>query len=146
MRERKITSGLEDYLEAVFRIFEEKKVVRAIEISRLLGVGRSSVTDALKKLAALGYINYENYGSISLNEIGRQKAIEILTKHKFLSDFFKTTLNVDENESEKNACQIEHAISQEVFEKLSKYINFNRNFEKQNPVYAENLKKCLNED
>ncbi len=46
--EVKLSSTLEDYLEAIFRIEKEKRAARVRDISQYLGVAKSTVNAALK--------------------------------------------------------------------------------------------------
>lgn len=110
-----ISASLEDYLEVMYEIFEEKKGVKAIEIARRLGVGRSSVTDALKALADKNLVNYGRYDVLSLTDEGEKIAREVIGKHAVLYDFFSNVLNLSNEEADKNACRIEHVLSEEAF-------------------------------
>lgn len=116
-----ISASLEDYLEVIYEIFDEKQGVKAVEISRRLGVGRSSVTDALKVLADKNLVNYGRYDVISLTKEGESVAKEVLLKHGILSEFFKEILGLSEEEANKNACRVEHVISEEA---LNGFISF----------------------
>lgn len=120
-----ISASLEDYLEVIYEIFDEKQGVKAVEISRRLGVGRSSVTDALKALSDKNLVNYGRYDVISLTKEGENTAKEILLKHSVLCEFFSEVLSLSEEESNKNACRVEHVISEEA---LGGFINFMKEF------------------
>ena len=119
----KLTASLEDYIEVVYRRLTENDSVKAIEISKELGVSRASVTEALKKLASKGYINYGRYDSISLTNEGKNIAQDIISKHTTLQLFFEKILGLSEKEASENACKIEHVITDNAFKKISEYIN-----------------------
>lgn len=128
--EEKLSESLEDYLETIYNEIKAKNSVKAIDISRRLGVSRASVTEALNKLADKGFINYEKYGSISLNETGINKAKKIASRHKELKLFF-INLGINQEEAENTACKIEHIISNEIKEKIrafNKYCKMNPDF------------------
>lgn len=120
---KEISASLEDYLEVIYKIFNEKQGVKAIEISRRLGVGRSSVTDALKALADKKLVNYGRYDVISLTEEGQKTAKEIISKHNILSEFLVHILGVSPQEADENACRIEHVISKNVADSFAKFVN-----------------------
>lgn len=122
-----ISASLEDYLEVIYEIFDEKQGVKAIEISRRLGVGRSSVTDALKALADKNLVNYGRYDVISLTKEGENVAKEVLLKHGILTEFFTEILGLSEEEANKNACRMEHVISEEA---LNGFISFMGDYRK----------------
>ncbi len=119
----KLTASMEDYLEVICNYSENEKNIRAIDISKELDVSRASVSEALKKLANKGYINYGRYDVISLTENGKEVAQKILSKHKILQNFFENTLGLSKDEASLNACRIEHVITDNAFQKISEYIS-----------------------
>ena len=119
----KLTASLEDYLEVICNYTNLDKSVRAIDISKKLNVSRASVTEALKKLANKGYINYGRYDTNSLTENGKEIANKVISKHTVLQIFFEKILGLSENEASENACKIEHVITDNAFDKISEYIN-----------------------
>lgn len=120
----KVSASLEDYLEAIYKIIEEKNSIKAVEISRRLGVGRSSVTEALKTLADKNLVNYNRYDTISLTKEGEKVAKRVILKHNTLFDFFNKILGLSPDESDKNACKVEHVISEKAAEKFSEFVEF----------------------
>ena len=123
MKGKNISSSLEDYLEAIYEIYTEKHGVKAIDISKKLGVGRSSVTEALKTLAQKHLVNYSRYGVLSLTAAGEEAAKNVIERHKILYSFFKNILNLDEEESQENACRVEHVLSEKAFRSLINFVN-----------------------
>lgn len=121
---KQLSSSLEDYLECIYNYIKKNGAVKAIEISKSLGVSRASVTEALNKLAQEKYINYGRYENITMTNLGIKKAEEILEKHAVLQSFFENTLGVVNNESTEIACKIEHIISTEVLERIRKLNTF----------------------
>lgn len=121
--EKQISASLEDYIMTIYEIIREKNGVKAIDISRRLNVGRSSVTDALKSLASKNLVNYNPYDVISLTPEGEEIALSVVNKHKILHDFFENVLVMEYEEAAKNACGMSHAISQEAFDKFVQFIS-----------------------
>ena len=119
----KLSASLEDYLEIICNYKNENKNIRAIDISKELEVSRASVTEALKKLASKGFINYGRYETISLTESGNDIAQKILSKHTVLQDFFVRIIGLTEEEASINACKIEHIITENAFHKIADYTN-----------------------
>lgn len=115
---KKISSSLEDYLEAIYEIYCEKQGVKAIDVSKKLNVGRSSVTEALKTLAQKELVNYSRYGVLSLTEDGEKEAKKVIEKHRILYSFFKNTLKLEESEAQENACRVEHVLSENAFDAM----------------------------
>ena len=119
----KLTASLEDYLEVICNYTGNEKSIRAIDISKELSVSRASVTEALKKLANKGYINYGRYETISLTESGKKIAQNVVSKHNILQSFFEKVLKLSEEEASINACRIEHVITDNAFKRISDYIS-----------------------
>ena len=119
---KELTASLEDYLEIIGNNADLDEKIRAVDISKKLNVSRASVSEALKKLAQKGYINYEKYNNIVLTELGIQKAGDIRAKHYILQSFFENILGLSQTEASENACKIEHVITDNAFKQISKYL------------------------
>ena len=121
MEDKVLSSGLEDYLECIYNNIRQNGSVKAITVSKELGVTRASVTDALHRLAEKKYINYERYGAIEITTKGIEQAQEVIDKHTILTDFFEKVLLLPEEEAAENACRIEHVITKNAFSKLKEF-------------------------
>ena len=119
-----ITASLEDYLEAIFHIIEEKEAVRPKDIARRLKVSNSSVTGALRSLAEKSLINYAPYDVITLTANGKVAARDVIRRHEALRDFFVKVLAVDFKEADTGACQMEHSIPKVILERLIHFAEF----------------------
>jgi DtxR family Mn-dependent transcriptional regulator len=124
MKTEQLSASQEDYLEAVFHISKEKQAARAKDISQRLNVRASSVTSALRSLAALGLVNYAPYDLITLTETGMTAAREIVRRHEALSDFLVTVLGVDPVEADQAACKMEHSVTKSIVDRLVKYADY----------------------
>ena len=117
-----LTASLEDYLEVICNYTNKGLNFRAVDISKELNVSRASVTEALKKLASKGYINYDRYNVLSLTESGKALAAKIISKHNILQRFFIEKLGLSFEEASENACKIEHVITDNAFNKIAEYL------------------------
>ncbi|MBR2069671.1 MAG: metal-dependent transcriptional regulator [Candidatus Gastranaerophilales bacterium] len=133
-----ITKGLEDYLEIIYNKISSDKDIKAVDIAHEFNVARSSVSEALIRLADMNLIIYEGRKGIKITPEGKIEAQKIIKKHKILSDFFSEILGIDLAVSEENACKIEHVINEEVIEKIKVFTDFcieksiNKQFRKTN--------------
>ena len=109
-----IYESAEDYLEQILVLLEEKGYARSTDIAESLGVTKPSVSVAMKKLRENGYISMEKGGLISLTDKGYPIARGTYDRHQTLTRFF-VSLGVDEAIARKDACKIEHDISEESF-------------------------------
>ncbi len=120
----KLSASLEDYLEAIASIAGSSGETHAADIADSLGVSRPSVTVALRALASRGMINYRPYSTVSLTEDGRIRAASVLRKHRIVSRFFSEILGADEELADSAACRVEHAIGEEITDRLVEFLAF----------------------
>jgi DtxR family Mn-dependent transcriptional regulator len=116
-----MTQSQEDYLEMVSFLSDEGRV-RVTDIAARLGFSKPSVLTGLRLLEEKGLIKHEHYGSVSLTEKGRKLAGEIRERHVLIKTFLEKKLGVCEETAEKDACKMEHVVSEETFEKLKAFV------------------------
>lgn len=121
-----LTSSLEDYLEAILFVVRQKRVARVRDIADRIGVGMPSVTAALKTLAARKLVNYDPYQAVTLTDRGCELAEEISRRHYALRRFLTDVLGLDGAAAEANACRMEHAVDDELLERLTRFAEFIR--------------------
>jgi DtxR family Mn-dependent transcriptional regulator len=119
-----LSANMEDYLEAIFHISEEKQAARAKDIANRVQVNKSSVTGALRSLSEKGLVNYAPYDIITLTAEGKKLALEIVRRHAALKKFFVKILLIDQKEAEEAACKVEHAISKIIIDRLINFVEF----------------------
>ncbi len=117
-----IYESAEDYLESILIIQEKKGSVHSIDIAEEKHFSKASVSVAMKKLRENGYISMEKNGELTLLPPGRAIAEKIYERHKVLTAFFRS-IGVDDETAAKDACKVEHDLSEVTFEKLKNYIS-----------------------
>lgn len=117
-----LSASLEDYLEVILNLIQEKSEAKASDIALKMNVKKASVTDALRALSKKELIEYEPYKPIVLTDEGKKFANKIIERHDVLSVFFEEILGLEKNEAVDNACRIEHVISANAFEKIKDLI------------------------
>ncbi|MBN3037998.1 MAG: metal-dependent transcriptional regulator [Candidatus Omnitrophica bacterium] len=120
----KLSSNMEDYLEAIVMLKKSKGVARVRDISRLINVKTPSVSGALSMLAKNGLVVHERYGYAELTAKGQKLAKKIKKRHDTLSKFLTEILNIEPKIAAEDACKMEHAISPYTFGKLTKFLEF----------------------
>jgi len=123
---KELTTSMEDYLEAAYRLSKEHGFARAKDLSAGLGVSRPSVNSALKNLSARGLITHEHYGYIRLTSAGAEAGARISELHSFLKDFLVSVLELPEADADSDACRIEHAIGPRAMKNLRLLAGFIR--------------------
>ncbi len=119
-----LSASLEDYIEAIYHIVQEKLVARSKEIASRLKVSRASVTEALRALSKKGLINYAPYEAITLTKIGKDVAEDVIFRHDALKHFFVEVLAIDEKIAEEGACRIEHTAPPEIINRMISFTEF----------------------
>lgn len=113
MAESKISENIEEYLEVLYRNGSNKEQVSTTQLSKELEIAPGSVTQMLKKLEKLGYIDYTPYKGATLSDEGMEIAQKITRKHRILEKFLKDILKVKEENIHDQACEMEHTLSDE---------------------------------
>lgn len=112
----------EMYLETIYVLSKEKPLVRSVDVSEHLGYSKPSVSRAVSLLKNAGYITVEDSGALVLTKNGTHIAQMMFERHTILSDCL-IKLGVPPDIAAEDACKIEHAISEESFDAIKKYIS-----------------------
>lgn len=107
------TSGsvaMDDYLEQILHLIEEKGYARAVDISRNLAISQASVTNMLRRLDAEGLVKHERYRGTVLTEEGHRIARAIVERHETLTRFLRL-FGIDEDTIYKDVEGMEHHVS-----------------------------------
>ena len=110
----KVKESAENYLETILMLNKTTNGVHAIDIASELGYSKPSVSIAMKRLRENGYITIDEFQHISLTEQGREIAEQMYDRHRLLQDLL-IRMGVSEETAERDACKIEHVISEETF-------------------------------
>lgn len=113
----KIYASGEDYLEAVLVLQKKKVMVRSVDLARHMGFSKPSISHAVGVLKNGGFLTVDEDGYFHLTEDGREVAEKIYERHQFFTEQL-VVVGVDRETAERDACRIEHAISEEAFQKL----------------------------
>lgn len=113
----KIYASGEDYLEAVLVLQKKKGMVRSVDLARNMGFSKASISHAVGVLKNGGFLTVDEDGYFHLTEDGREVAEKIYERHQFFTEQL-VAVGVDRETAERDACRIEHAISEEAFQKL----------------------------
>ena len=119
-----INKSSEDYLEAILILQNKLGYVRNVDIADYMGFSKPSVTHAITTLRNGGYVQTDTDKNIFLTDKGKAVAVKIYEKHEFFKDYL-ISIGVDEKTATHDACRLEHAISDDSFEKLKIAISNN---------------------
>ncbi len=129
---QRLSASLEDYLEAILLISEEKGEARSKDLIEFLNVRGASVTEAFQQLADRKLINYVPYAAITLTKEGETIAKDVYHRHSTLRTFFTDILHIDAESADSGACMVEHGVSTKVIERMVLYTKYLKQLQAEN--------------
>lgn len=119
-----IHPNLENYLKAIWQIAQSGQVVRVKDLASALGLKNGTVVSGLKTLAGKGLVVHQHYGHVELTQRGTLAALHMVNRHAVLLDFLRNILKLTPDQSERDACALEHYISGEGLHRLIHFAEF----------------------
>ena len=113
----KLHASGEDYLEAILVLHKKMGRVRSVDVARHMEVSKPSVCHAVATLRDGGFLTMDGDFFLHLTDAGLEVAEQIYEKHRFFTDRLIEAC-ADPETAERDACRMEHVISQESFEHL----------------------------
>lgn len=104
------TPSMEDYLERIYKLIDEKGYARVSDIAEGLEVHPSSVTKMIQKLDKDEYLIYEKYRGLVLTNKGKKIGKRLVDRHELLEEFLGL-IGVDQENIYKDVEGIEHHLS-----------------------------------
>ena len=115
----------EDYLETILVLQKKTGLVRSADVARHLEVSKPSVCHAVATLKKGGFLLMDGDHFLHLTDVGREVAEQIYEKHRFFTDRL-IEAGVDPETAERDACRIEHVISESSFQHLKRSVSGKR--------------------
>ncbi len=110
----------EMYLESIYSLQKSIGNVRSIDLAEYMNYSKPSISRGVGILKNDGYINISNEGFITLTEKGLSLAKKVYERHTVITELL-TRLGVNKEIAAKDACRIEHVISEESFNAIRKH-------------------------
>lgn len=111
----------EMYLESILVLSKKNPNVRAIDISEYMGFSKPSVSRALSVLKSGGFVTVSEQGHLKLTDDGKAIADKIYERHTVLTNYL-TLIGVDEEIASRDACKMEHVVSDESFNAIKEQV------------------------
>ena len=121
-----LTMAIEDYLECIVRLEEEAPAtegIRSVDIAQALDVSKASVNKAVTVLKEQGLVEQSHYGKVMLTDLGREIGRAVWARHQALRNFLVLELGVDFERADSEACQMEHALSEDTMNRLVAFLD-----------------------
>lgn len=113
----------EDYLEVILLLSHELQFVHRIDIARKMGVSQPAVQKAIKILIDGGYITTDGM-HIYLTESGKDYAGSVYNRHCVIRTFLLLH-GVNKDDADRDACELEHVVSDATFSMMEDYVSKN---------------------
>jgi len=114
---------IEQYLKIILALGEGNDPVKTNEIAKALGLAPASVTESLQKLSDEGFVKYKAYRGVKLTSKGKSIASKVSRKHRLLERFLADVLGLESSKVHKQACAMEHTLSDEAEVALCRMLN-----------------------
>jgi DtxR family Mn-dependent transcriptional regulator len=134
-----LTDAIQDYLREIYKLGADGGRVSVTALAKRQGVSPASASAMVKKLAALELAVHQPYRGITLTQDGEKVALEVIRHHRLLELYLAETLGVDVNEVHGEAERLEHALSEELEERIDKALGFPTHDPHGDPIPDANL-------
>lgn len=114
---KKLHASGEDYLEAVLVLQRKLGMVRSVDVARYMEVSKPSVCHAVNTLKDGGFLMMDEDRFLHLTDVGQEIAEKTYEKHCFFTRLL-VDAGVEPKTAEQDACRMEHAISDDSFQKI----------------------------
>jgi len=137
-----LTGALEDYLETIYQLVSENTFARVRDIARARNDKAGSVTPALKRLAKMGLVDYQQREYVTLTPEGERQARRVYARHRLLTRFFTEVLKMEPESAERDACAMEHSLSDEAMDRMARLFEFLGSCPTGDPGFLEKFHGC----
>ena len=117
------TPSMEDYIEQIYILIEDKGYARVSDIAENLSVHPSSVTKMVQKLDKDDYLIYEKYRGLVLTMKGKKIGKRLVYRHELLEQFLRV-IGVKEEHIYEDVEGIEHHLSWESIDRIVDLVQY----------------------
>ena len=119
-----ISDSMEMYLVTIARLREPGQPVPLSQLADALSVTSVSVNEMCRKLQDQGYLLYQPYQGAKLTKVGEKLATDTLRRHRIWEVFLVDKLGFEYPQAHEIACQMEHATTDDVTDKLDRFLGY----------------------
>ncbi|EPD49791.1 transcriptional regulator MntR [Paenisporosarcina sp. FSL H8-0542] len=130
------TPSMEDHIEQIYMLIEQKGYARVSDIAESLSVLPSSVTKMVQKLDKDGYLIYERYRGLMLTPKGLKLGKRLVKRHDLLEQFLRL-IGVQEDKIYEDVEGIEHHLSWNSIDRIADLIQAME----ENPDFLQKLEE-----
>src|SRR3954447_1315403 len=120
-----LSSVAQDYLKIIWSATEwSDEPVTVKLLSERMGVRAATVSDGVRRLSEQGLVEHERYGGVALTDAGRRHAVAMVRRHRLIETFLVEELGYGWDEVHDEAEVLEHAVSDELVERMDRRLGF----------------------
>lgn len=120
-----LSTVAQDYLKVIWSATEWSETpITVKQLAERLGVRAATISDGIRRLADQGMLVHEPYGGIELTETGRRHAVAMVRRHRLIETFLVEELGYGWDEVHDEAEVLEHAVSDELVERIDRRLGF----------------------
>lgn len=124
MKDIQLSRSNEDYLKNIWLLSEKTgKVAGVRALAKRMQLSASTVSEAMKKLTAQGYVDHHRYSGIKLTEKGTKIAVLMVRKHRLIETYLVQKLNYDWTDVHEEAEALEHAVSDYFIQRIDEILD-----------------------
>ena len=135
-----LTDAIQDYLKEIYKLQAADGPASVSALARSLGVSPASASAMVKKLAALSLARHERYHGVELTDAGERVALEVIRHHRLLELYLAETLGLSVDDVHDEADRLEHAISEELEQRIDKALGYPTHDPHGDPIPSADLK------
>ncbi len=141
--DKKLSPNMEMYLKTILRLGRDNDTVRVKAIAEKMGITMPSVSEALRTLKTKGLVLHPSYGEVKLSARGKRLADGVNDRFEVLQRFLVEILQVDESVAELEACEIEHVVGKDTYQRLLIFLDYLANCPKDFSPVMEHFHEFL---
>ncbi len=119
LHEPPLTRSVEDYLKVIYHLSSQGGFAATSDIAASLDVSPPSVSGMVKRLSETGLIEHVPYRGVQLTNQGRRAALKMIRRHRVLEGYLTQQLGYDWDGVHDEAERLEHAVSDELIERMA---------------------------
>jgi DtxR family transcriptional regulator, Mn-dependent transcriptional regulator len=135
-----LTDAIQDYLREIYKLASEDGGASITALAKRLEISPASTSAMVKKLAALELAVHEPYGGVALTDAGERVALEIIRHHRLLELYLAETLGLHVDDVHDEAERLEHAISEELEQRIDQALGYPTHDPHGDPIPDANLR------
>jgi DtxR family Mn-dependent transcriptional regulator len=129
-----VTDTIEEYMECIYRLQQRDGAARTSDLVNMLHVAPGTVTNTIRRLKRDGLVTHQPYKGAQLSERGRAIAVDVLRRHRLSERLLTDILHVGWDEAHREACRLEHGLTETVVRKLDDVLGHPKTCPHGNPI------------